>query len=197
MGLLDDIIKGAAEAVNAVKNTIKEGENQISSTDNADFDTPPEALPPISVEANLNNRKVTFMISQDFIEDGGYESSVISLKYKPNGFHHYEDNCTISLHEGPGDFEEINECIQEYISNGSVSGVDNFTELNNDKYLFKAKMDASDYVEYFYVLRDKAIDTDEYNILLLFYPNDIKNTMLEKKLISCLDDVANSLTFLN
>ena len=25
MGLLDDIIKGAAEAVNAVKNTIKEG----------------------------------------------------------------------------------------------------------------------------------------------------------------------------
>ena len=203
MGILDDFIKGASDIVNEVKNTIKEEQGKIKEKQSEPvskgddmLDHPSEALPAIPISANLRGHNVNLMISQDFIKDAGYATSVASFKYNPNEIN-FNMDCTISLNEGIGEFDEIADCIEQYLSNKTISGVDEFTEFADGQYLFKAKMDSSDDVDYFYVLRNNFTDPYDYDFLLLFYPRDVKNTMLEKKLISCFEETARNFTILD
>lgn len=200
MGLFDDFVKGATDIFNETKNVIKEAQekakqnaNEIKTTGDDRFDNPPAPLSAIPVQTTLHGQNVQFMISKDFIEHGGYMSSNISLKYNAEEVNFKED-ITISLLEGVGDFDEIADCIEEYLASKKVTGVDEFVDFPDGKYLFKAKMEASDYMEYFYVLRNNVTDPYDYDILLLFYPNEVTNTNLEKKLISCFEETVNSFT---
>ncbi|MCR5213952.1 MAG: hypothetical protein K6E10_06020 [Eubacterium sp.] len=210
MGLFDKILNGAKEVIDGTKTAIEKIENDMDQDVNqyADnkklagkerYDNPPEALPPVSVQTYLNGNNVQFMISDDFTKGEGYMNSVISFKYNPEHFGvlddiYDEENITISLQEGVGDFDEIAECIEEYISNGSVSDVEQFEDYPDGKYMFKVKMLASDYELYYYVLRSDVEDSYDHDVLLLFYPYEVKGTNLEKKLLSCFDEVAKSLT---
>ena len=202
MGLLNDFLNSAKEAVDEAKNVFNNRErnnNQTNHTPNLRFDCPPEALPPRLITTNIVcyrgnmyiDKECRFMISQDFIEDGGYESSISALRYCPEGFFN-EDDFTISVHEGPGDFFEIHDLLEEFCQTGNISKADEFVKFEDGKYLFKAKHTTNRYKEYFYVVRDQYEDELEYRFLLLLYTEDIVNTKLEQKLISCFEDVVNS-----
>lgn len=199
MGLFDDLINSAKDIINETKKAINDGQEKISQSQNNTesmederFNNPPAPLPAVSVQTHLHENNVQFMISKDFTEHGGYMSSTISLKYTAEHLG-LRDDITISLLEGVGDFDEIADCIEEYISSKTVSDVEQFTDFPDGKYLFKVKLSVSGYTEYFYVLRGDAADSYDYDIVLLFYPDEIKNTNLENKLVSCFDEVANTL----
>ena len=82
------------------------------------------------------------------------------------------------------------------VSRGShrVSGLVQFENFSDGKYLFKAKMSASEYIEIFYVLKSDVDDSYDYDILLLLFPLEVEGTVLEKKLSTCFDEVAKTLT---
>ena len=200
MGLFDDLINSAKDIINETKKAIKDGQEKISQSQNNTesmederFNNPPAPLPAVAVQTYLHEKNAQFMISSDFTEFGGYASSTISLKYTAEHLG-LRDDITISLLEGVGDFDEIADCIEEYISSKTVSDVEQFTDFPDGKYLFKVKLLVSGYTEYFYVLRSDSTDSYDYDIVLLFYPSEVKGTNLENKLISCLDEVANTLT---
>lgn len=200
MGLFDDLLNSAKDIINETKKAIKDGQEKISQSQNNTesiederFNNPPAPLPSVPVQTHLHEKNVQFMISNDFTEHGGYMSSTISLKYTAEHLG-LRDDITISLLEGVGDFDEIAVCIEEYFSSGTVSGVEQFEDFSDGKYLFKAKISSSDYIMYFYVLRSDASDPYDYDIFLLFYPIDVQNTNLEKKVISCFEEAAQTLT---
>lgn len=202
MGLLDNLINGAKDIINETKNAFMEGQEKVGQTQNSTdsmederFNNPSVPLPSIPVQTHLHESNAQFMISKDFIECGGYMSSTISLKYNAEQLG-LKDDITISLLEGVGDFDEIADCIEEYISSKTVSDVEEFTDFPDGKYLFKVKLSVSGYTEYFYVLRSDTTNPYDYDIVLLFYPDEVENTNLEKKLISCFDEVVNTLNIL-
>lgn len=205
MGLFDKFINAASEVINGTKEAVEniqrdmeQDPNNARTNGNDRFDAPSEPLPSVPVQARLHCRNVQFMLSDDFTDHNGYSHSVVALKYNPEHLDilEYDDEgeITVSLLEGVGDFDEIAECIEEYFSSGTVSGVEQFEDFSDEKYLFKAKISASDYIMYFYVLRSDASDPYDYDIFLLFYPIDVQNTNLEKKVISCFEEAAQTLT---
>ena len=205
MGLFDSILNGAKKIMDGSKKSVEniqrntdQDSNHTVSTGNDRFDAPSEPLPAVPVQTRLHENNVQFMISDDFTEHDGYMSSTVSLKYNPEhlGVLEYddEDEITVSLHEGVVDFDEIASCIEEYLSSGTVSDVEEFEDYPDGKYMFRAKVYASDYIMYFYVLRSDASDPYDYDILLLFYSDYVQKTNLEKKLVSCFDEAAKTLT---
>lgn len=203
MGIFDSLLNGAKEIIDGSKRTAEniqrdmgQNINYTVSTGNDSFDAPSAPLPAVPVQACLHDNNVQFMLSNDFTYHGGYSSSVVSLRYAPGNLEifEYNDEITVSLHEGVGDFDEIAACIEEYISDRTISDVDQFEAYPDGKYMFKAKISASDYIMYFYVLRSGASEPYDHDILLLFYPADVRNTNLEKKLIYCFDEAAKTLT---
>jgi len=203
MGLFDKFLGAAKEIAegtkNALENIEKEMDQEVNnkrSVDNERYNNPSTPLPVVPVQTKLHGKNASFMISGDFTEHEGYCGSVVSLKYDPEHLGMLEMNdeneITISLLEGVGEFYEIAECIEEYISSGTLN-VDGFDAYPDGKYLFKAKVAAS-YTMYFYVLRSNATDSYDYDIFLLFYPAEVEGTDLEKKLITCFDDTAKTLT---
>lgn len=210
MGFFDKLINSTKDVINesqkAIKETIKDvqeqasqGQNNMESIEREWFNNPSEPLPAIPIQTRLYGKNVRFMISNDFTKYDGYTSSTVSLKYNPEHLSGLDDiddenDITISLLEGVGDFDEIAECIEEYISNKTVSDVERFEDFPDGKYMFKAKISASGYIMYFYVLRSDASDPYDYDLLLLFYPDIVKNTNLEKKLVDCFEEAAKTLT---
>ncbi len=205
MGFFDKLINGAAEVIDGTKkafeNIQRDMEQENSQTEfreDVDLDNPSEPLPGIPVQTKLHGNNVKIMISEDFTDHNGYANSTFSLKYNPKHLGVLdmddENEITISLQEGIGDFDDIAECIDEYISTGTVSDIEQFEEINDGKYLFKAKMESSDYVLNYYVLQSDASDPYDFDILLLLYPTRVLNTNLEKKLTDCFDEAAKSLS---
>lgn len=205
MGLLDNLFGAAKEIAEGTKKAVEEIQKEMDKEDNNTssvhyerFNNPSEPLPAISVQTKLHGNNAGFMISDDFTENEGYTNSVVSLRYNPEhlGVLEMDDEnaITISLQEGIGEFDEIAECIDEYISSGTLSGVEQFEDFSDGKYLFKAKMALSDYNMSFYVLKSDSDDAYDYDILLLFYPSEVEGTNLESKLLSCFDEVAKTLT---
>ena len=205
MGLLDnlfgvakEIAEGTKKAVEDKQKEMNKEENNTSSVYYERFNNPSEPLPAVPVQTKLHGNIARFMISGDFTENEGYPNSAVSLRYNPEhlGVLEIDDEnaITISLQEGIGEFDEIAECIDEYISSGTLSGVKQFEDLSDGKYLFKAIIEVSEYIEYFYVLKSDADDSYDYNILLLLYSSEVEGTDLEKKLITCFDNTAKTLT---
>ena len=203
MGLFDSLLNGAKEIIDgskkAIENIQSDMDQEINNSGSVGYEQandPSEPLPAVMVQTQLHENIVQFMLSGDFTDHSGYANSAISLKYNPehlSGLDNIEDenDITISLLEGVGEFLEIADCIEEYISSGTLDA-EQFEAFHDGKYMFKAKISSS-YEEYFYVLRSDAADTYDHDILLLLYPTDIQNTNLEKKLIACLDEAANTL----
>ena len=205
MGLFDKFLKATTEVIDGTKNAIESIQNDMeqdskkfSASGYERFDSPSEPLPLVPVQARLHDRNVQFMLSDDFTNHEGYSRSVVALKYNPEhlGVLEYDDEgeITVSLQEGVGDLDEIAECIDEYISTGTVADVEQFEDYPDGKYLFKAKIATSDHIMYFYVLRSDASDPYDYDVLLLFYPSEVQDTNLEKKVMSCFEEAARSLT---
>ncbi len=205
MGLLDnlfdaakEIVDGTIKAVENINREMDQEENNTGSSDYEKYNNPSEPLPVVPVQTKLHGNNVSFMISGDFTEHEGYTNSVVSMKYNPEhlGVLEMDDEnaITISLQEGIGEFVEIAECIDEYISSGTLSDMDQFEDISDGKYLFRAKISAS-YTMNFYVLTSDADDAYDYDFLLLFYPPEVEGTMLEKKVVACFDEVAKTLTW--
>ena len=206
MGLLDNLLGAAKEIVDgtikAVENINREMDQEVNNTGSSDYErynNPSEPLPAVPVQTKLHGNNVSFMISGDFTEHEGYTHSVVSMKYNPEhlGVLEMDDEnaITISLQEGIGEFDEIAECIDEYISSGTLSDMEQFEDISDEKYLFRTKMAVSEYIMNFYVLKSDADDAYDYDMLLLFYPSEVKGTVLEKKLVACFDEVAKTLTW--
>lgn len=203
MGFFDSLLNGAKEIIDGTKTAIDKIQMDVdqeknNTVNNERFNAPSEPLPAVAVQTGLRGYNVQFMLSSDFTEHAGYVASTVSLKYNPEhlGVLEYDDEgeITVSLHEGIGDFYEIGECIEELISSGTLSGAELFEAFPDGIYKFKARISASDYMMYFYVLRSNASDPYDHDILLLFYPADVHNTNLEKKLVYCFDEAARTLT---
>lgn len=209
MGFFDDF-------ANAIQNVheVMENARQERGSGNPNFDTPPPALPVRTIQTFVNNHSIQFTISQDFIEDAGYTSSVISFKYCPPGFENeyindyyrygnsydnqYDPNevkiFSISIETYPTEFIEIDELIENYVNAGNTSNIQDFTCFESGIYLFRASMRTGNYFSHIYVFRDGSENIDTRSYLLLSYEDKIQNTQLEKKLIACFNGVANSLT---
>ena len=205
MGLFDNLLGAVKEITDgtkkAVKNIQREMDQEVNNKKSVDYEgykNPSDPLHAVPVQTKLHGSIARFMISGDFTENEGYANSAVSLRYNPEhlGVLELDDEnaITISLYEGIGELDEIAECIDEYISSGTLSGVKQFEDLSDGKYLFKAKIEVSEYIEYFYVLKSDADDSYDYNILLLLYSSEVEGTDLEKKLITCFDDTAKTLT---
>ncbi len=201
MGLFDKLLGAAKEIADGTKTAFKNIEREMdqeANSVNEMYNNPSEPLPAVPVQTKLHGNNVRFMISDDFTENEGYSHSVVSFRYNPEhlGVLEIDDEnaITISLQEGIGEFDEIAVCIDEYISSGTLSDVRQFENFSDGKYLFKAKMSASEYIEIFYVLKSDVDDSYDYDILLLLFPLEVKGTALEKKLSTCFDEVAKTLT---
>ena len=205
MGLFDKLLGAAKEIADGTKTAFENIEremdqeaNNVRPVDNEMYNNPSEPLPAVPVQTKLHGNNVSFMISDDFTENEGYSHSAVSFRYNPEhlGVLEIDDEnaITISLQEGMGEFVEIAECIDEYISSGTLSDVIQFENFSDGKYLFKAKMSASEYIEIFYVLKSDVDDSYDYDILLLLFPLEVEGTVLEKKLSTCFDEVAKTLT---
>lgn len=198
LGAAKEIAEGTKTALENIEKEMNQEVNNTKSMDEERYKNPPESFPVVPVQAKLHGHNVQFMISGDFIEHEGYIGSVISLKYEPEhlGVLEMDDEneITVSLLEGVGEFDEIADCIDEYISSGTLD-TEGFEVYTDGKYLFKAKVAAS-HSMYFYVLRSDSDDPYEYDILLLIYPAEVEGTDLEKKMMACFDDTAKTLTIL-
>ncbi|MBE5871915.1 MAG: hypothetical protein E7294_11760 [Lachnospiraceae bacterium] len=205
MGLFDNLLGAAKEIADgtkkAVENIQREMDQEVNNKKSVDYEgykNPSDPLPAVPVQTKLHGNIARFMISGDFTENEGYANSAVSLRYNPEhlGVLELDDEnaITISLQEGIGEFDEIAECIDEYISSGTLSDVIQFENISDGKYLFKAKMSASEYIENFYVLKSDVDDSYDYDILLLLFPFEVEGTVLEKKLSTCFDEVAKTLT---
>ncbi|MCR5142830.1 MAG: hypothetical protein K6C68_09955 [Ruminococcus sp.] len=204
MGLFDNLFGAAKEiaegAKTAFENINREMDEAASRTGNVgqgEYDAPPAALPPVPLQSVLRGCDVRLMISGDFTQHEGYTRSTFSVKYDPEHLsvleYDDENEITVSLLEGVGDFVEIGECVGEFLSGGSVDAII-FEAFPEGRYLFKAKIESSDYMMYFYVLRKYIDDPFDADILLLFYPAEVEGTELERKLMSCFDEAAKTLT---
>jgi hypothetical protein len=205
MGLFDNLLGAAKEIADgtkkAVENIQREMDQEVNNKKSVDYEgykNPSDPLPAVPVQTKLHGNIARFMISGDFTENEGYANSAVSLRYNPEhlGVLELDDEnaITISVQEGLGEFDEIAECIDEYISSGTLSDVIQFENISDGKYLFKAKMSASEYIENFYVLKSDVDDSYDYDILLLLFPFEVEGTVLEKKLSTCFDEVAKTLT---
>lgn len=196
MGIFDDIVKGAKEAFSEFSDSLNTASNKADENPHYNNPSPTLQSKMVQVVDFYDNHKFNFMISGDFVEFPGYESSLKAFKYQVNGFYS-EDDFTISFHKGAGDFLEITDCIEEYLSTGTVTDVDEFEQATDGKYLFRVKLHSSSYYEYFYVLNNPVESIYDYYILLLFYPDEIVDTALENKLISCISESMKTLTQTN
>ena len=205
MGLFDNLLGAAKEIADgtkkAVENIQREMDQEVNNKKSVDYESyknPSDPLPAVPVQTKLHGNIARFMISGDFTENEGYANSAVSLRYNPEhlGVLELDDEnaITISLQEGIGEFDEIAECIDEYFSSGTLSDVIQFENFSDGKYLFKAKMSASEYIENFYVLKSDVDDSYDYDIVLLLFPFEVEGTVLEKKLSTCFDEVAKTLT---
>ena len=205
MGLFDNLLGAAKEIADgtkkAVENIQREMDQEVNNKKSVDYEgykNPSDPLPAVPVQTKLHGNIARFMISGDFTENEGYTNSAVSLRYNPEhlGVLELDDEnaITISLQEGIGEFDEIAECIDEYFSSGTLSDVIQFENISDGKYLFKAKMSASEYIENFYVLKSDVDDSYDYDIVLLLFPFEVEGTVLEKKLSTCFDEVAKTLT---
>lgn len=206
MGLFDnlfgaakEIAEGAKTAFENINREMDEAANRTGYVGQGEYDAPPAALPPVPLQSVLRGCNVRLMISGDFTQHEGYTGSAFSVKYDPEhlGILEYDDEneneITVSLLEGTGDFIEIGECVREFLSGGAVDAII-FEAFPEGRYLFKAKIESSDHMMYFYVLRKYIDDPFDADILLLFYPAEVEGTELERKLMSCFDEAAKTLT---
>lgn len=134
MGLFDKLLGAAKEIADGTKTAFENIEremnqeaNNVRPVDNEMYNNPSEPLPAVPVQTKLHGNNASFMISDDFTENEGYANSAVSLRYNPEhlGVLEIDDEnaITISLQEGIGEFDEIAECIDEYISSGTLSDV--------------------------------------------------------------------------
>ena len=204
MGLFDnlfgaakEIAEGAKTAFENVNREMDEAAKRTGYVGQGEYDAPPPPRPAVPLQSVLRGCDVRLMISGDFTQHEGYTGSAFSVKYDPEhlGILEYDDEneITVSLLEGTGDFVEIGECVGEFLSSGSVDAII-FEAFPEGRYLFKAKIESSDYMMYFYVLRKYIDDPFDADILLLFYPAEVEGTELERKLMSCFDEAAKTLT---
>lgn len=205
MGLFDDLVNAAKDAAHSINESMENARKERGSGC-SNYNNPPPALPAKPIQTSVNNHNVQFMLSQDFIEEPGFASSVISFKYCPAGFEN-EYNAiidddgnksyrvfSISIETCPTELFEIDELINNYINTGDSIGARDFVEFEDGIYLFKACIETYGYLEHIYVLRNDNEDTEDYSFLLLNYEKEIQGTPLEQKLIACFNGVANSLT---
>ena len=162
MGLFDKLLGVAKEIADGTKTAFENIEREMdqeANNVNEMYNNPSEPLPAVPVQTKLHGNNASFMISDDFTENEGYAHSVVSFRYNPEhlGVLEIDDEnaITISLQEGIGEFDEIAVCIDEYISSGTLSDVRQFENFSDGKYLFKAKMSASEYIEIFYAQKKK------------------------------------------
>ncbi|MBQ7991111.1 MAG: hypothetical protein IJ251_08710 [Oscillospiraceae bacterium] len=197
MGFFDSLFNSAKEIIDGSRQAVENIQCDMEQDSSERYDHPSEPLPAAEVHTVSHGKDVVFMLSGDFTEHGGYTSSAVSFKYDPEHLSVLEwddeNEMTVSLLEGTGDFDEITECIEEYLSGGTPD-TEVFEAFSGSQYMFRAKLEASDYIMYFYVLRSDTSDAYDCDVLLLFYPSEVRSTALEKKLTACFDEAARTLT---
>lgn len=138
---------------------------------------------------NGDEYNVSFMLSGDFIE---FESNCEfdpSFQYEPYSDADYTeyDESLPSIFIGPNN--TVYNAAENYIKNGSSVGRD-FNKIDSKYFLFRTKLEYFGQVLYAYAFASGT--TQEYNMLGLTYNHDIEGTPLERKLISALDEAAET-----
>jgi len=195
MGLFDSLLNGAKEVLDGTQRAFDKMQADAGQAEDGRFDHPSEPRPAVAVHTRLLGKDVSFMISGDFTEHEGYTNSAVSFKYNPDHLGVLEaddeNEITVSLMEGVGDFDEIADIIDEFLTDGG-SDAEEFEIFTDGPFMFRGKVSGSG-EECFYVLRSNVSDAYDYGVLLLVYPSEIKDTVLEKKLTDCFDEAARTL----
>lgn len=207
MGFFDkigDIIKVADKVVNNVDN-IMEIKGKIAPSDNSGNVSNAGASMNLTGGNNIaiaatsrtvqeyaygddNTYEVSFKINDSFKSAESHSGEVEMLyTYAPNA--EYGEEGTYPYVAVQLD-DDVYNAVAQFKENGSFTGAMDLTPLNG-KFYFKAKMNYFNYIMYFYGM-DRCDGSWKNNGLCMVYPKAYAGTETERKLMSVLDEVANS-----
>lgn len=148
-------------------------EDELSGNDNDDY-------------------KITFQINNSFCEVKSHAMEILRVFIYAPG---YDPEFDESIDESSVPCFTIDEAsnyeiIDEYKETGTFTGAMELVPLSG-KFLFKAKIDHGNSIEYFYAI--DACDGGYSNVAFcMTYPKSYKDTDDEKKIMSYLDEIAES-----
>ena len=201
MGLFDSIAK-VAKIIDKVGDSIKEIESISNSVTNNTNATPKQSVETVEEIVLSDSSHVvqsdeyaddseyteSFKINDSFKEADSHAGEVLMLNtYSPDSEYGEEGSVpyiAIQLDNA------VYQAVEEYKSIGNFKGAIDLTPLNGNFY-FKAKKEYYDNMMYFYGL-DRCDGFWENNGLCLVYPKSYVGTENEKKLMSVLDQVAET-----
>lgn len=200
MGIFDSIKKifdnvGNGESISESQKNNESVQTDSNCSENPHSDTEMlnsanvAAKPSVLYKDEYGDKTYSFMISSDFIEfDSGCCEVNPAFQYEPSADKEYteydESLPNISISDN-----EFHDVAYEYQKNGILPD-ENYEKCQSKYFLFKVNTELNGKQIYGYAFAGNT--AREYEMLMLEYSADVKDTALEKKLMSILDEAAST-----